>query len=81
MKVHCKGLPPSETKYEIMTFCWKMEEEEAVVIQFLNFQNNFRYFISEKDVVLFHFLFIFSHLFQGGQMAELVSGASGLPRS
>lgn len=78
-----KCLLPSETKYEIMTFCWRLEEEEAVGIQYLNFQNKkFADTSAPKrcDIIPFPFFCSsFSSLslifYVLGQVAEPISGA------
>lgn len=79
MKNHCRGLSPLETKSEIMTFCWRLEKDKAVHIQYLNFQNKKfldTLFQHQKDVISFHFL-SFLPIFQVCFFIPLCVRASG----
>lgn len=74
-----KCLLPSETKYEIMTFCWKRKRQWVILTSKIK---SLQILQHQKDVISFHFLFFcssFSSLslifYVLGQVAEPISGA------
>lgn len=49
-----KCLLPSETKYEIMTFCWKRKRQWVILTSKIK---SLQILQHQKDVISFHFLF------------------------